>query len=172
MHVTAYQDDPWALLMFVPDVAPVQDLVTAQNVEVLRTTEGYCIAIVKDDPLRGRIHELGLCTGCALTWTVPRDDLHSSRGLYDYVHSNLCENWIAGPYVRIRAPIRPLVADELPPRVREHAIRFPGRFADTVELQPAAYWTCRAHSNTWLATDYKTQRSFETGAIVTDEDDE
>jgi hypothetical protein len=165
-HVDVTERDAVALA-FVDDVEPVRALVDELGARVLRATRGFALAIPPGNrPAFQELHARGACVRCQFHWNYPGTEL-AEHGLYYYRH--ITENWIAGPYARLHVPAAPLA--DLPPVLRDLAIRFDGRFADTVELQPAERWPCRAWSASWLATDHQTIRSFETGEIVTDDDD-
>ena len=156
---------------FVRDPAAIEDLVRRMEARVYPATTGSALVIRKPDPVGfAELHNRGACVMCVRTFCSSR---HATHGVYDYSHSDRFENWIAGPYARIAVPVKPITADELPTVVLDVAIRFAGRFADLVVLQPAEHWPSRAHSNMWVATDHKTHRDFETGEIVIyDEEDD
>ena len=72
----------------------------------------------------------------------------AERGAYVYEHDEF-DNWLAGPYQRKHAPTTAGPA-EIPAKVREHAVKFPGRFAETEDLQPAEHWPSSAWGHAWL----------------------
>jgi hypothetical protein len=145
-------------IVFLTSLAPVQSDIEAKRATAVRASEGYAVVFprLSADQVR-RLTESGVVRG---------SDFHFDReseggrqplaryGLYEYDH--LCENWVAGPYGRHRAPGRPVHVDQLPPvmRTRLKQARLSDlRFADTVYLQPAEHWECESWEPAWLGLD-------------------
>jgi hypothetical protein len=145
------------VLMFLREPAP--DLVAKLRARELPAVAGICLVTSELDMAAFRaIHELGLCTRCEVTYRDFDEQQLASHGLFHYDHT--CDNWISGPYARAAIPATPVRLDQLPEEVREHVVTFDGKFADTVELQPAEHWSCESWEPGWLASDRKTVRPF------------
>ena len=160
-HVDTEELDPETRLhMFLSDLVPVQDLLDrlgAQPVDTLRTK---CVLVTGTDPAAfAELHARSACLGCYRNWS-DEEDL-ASHGVYRYEHT--CENWIAGPYARATVPAKPLTIEDqtIPQAIRDQAVAYNGRFADTPKLQPAEHWPCTSWESGWLSSDGKTARPFE-----------
>lgn len=157
----AYSDE---VLMFLRELPA--DTLAKLGARELPATTGFCIVATSFDLDTFRsLHERGLCTRCEVTYRTfgtaqDGDDTPeiAAYGIFDYDHT--CENWMSGPYARRAVPSTPLHVDQLPASAREHLVTFAGRFADTVELQPAEHWPCESWQSGWLASDRKTVRPF------------
>jgi len=157
------------VLAFLGAGAHVDDLAARPQVRRMPSTTGEALVFWRADrALFDELHARGACRWCRHAWRVELER-GSARGLYTYQH--VTENWIAGPYARLCVPESPRRVDELPAVVRETALGFDGRFAELAALQPAEHWPCRAHRDIWLASDFETTRSFDTGEIVAPDDD-
>ena len=149
----------YSAFVFVKDTAPVRDLMTRLQAREVGATRGACLVIkLTDREAFAQLHARGACIGCTVHYRDDDDEEIARFGVYRYSHT--CENWIAGPYAREAVPVKPVPLAALPRELREGAIRFEGRFADTVELQPAEHWQSVAWGASWLATDHKTVRPF------------
>lgn len=153
------QDGRRSILVHVADVEPVRDLLPRLEGRELPATTGTVLEIVVGDRAAfDELHTRGACLACWPIWRDAELDDVSKHGVYFYEHS--CDNWIAGPYARVTVPSAPVSVDRLPREIREQAVRFPARFAETVELQPAEIWPCDAWGPAWLASDRKTVHAF------------
>jgi hypothetical protein len=150
------------VLAFVKDLEAVRDLMPRLKAREVPATKGVALIVkLADRAAFDELHTRGACLGCQSHWRDDDDDDDidiATHGVFHYTHT--CENWIAGPYARTAVPAKPLALDQLPAGLRDGAIRYPGRFADAVQLQPAEHWHSVAWGASWLATDHKTVRAF------------
>jgi len=148
-------------LAFVTDLESIRDLLPRLQARAQAATRGAALIVkLADRAAFDELHTRGACLGCTSSWTTDDEatpDI-AAHGVFHYTHT--CENWIAGPYARTAVPVQPLSLDKLPAGLRDGAIRYAGRFADTVQLQPAEHWPSTAWGASWLATDNKTVRAF------------
>lgn len=149
------------LYMFLSDLVPVQDLLARLDAQELQATTGKAVRLtVRDRAALAELHARAACLGCYRNWSGGDDPGElAAHGVYRYEHT--CENWIAGPYARAAVPAKPLSIDQIPRAIRDRAIAFDGRFAETVKLQPAEHWACTSWEAGWLSNDGKTARPFE-----------
>jgi hypothetical protein len=147
----------YGALVFVKDTSAIADLLPKLEARELPATKGKALIIrLTDAQAFAQLHERGACLGCDSHYRDDDDDDIARYGLYRYSH--ITDNWIAGPYARLAVPAKPVPLAQLPRELRDGAIRFDGRFADTPELQPAEHWRSVAWGAAWLATDRKTVR--------------
>lgn len=145
------------IFMFVSDLVPVKDLLDRLDATPLESTSAKCVRITgRDRAAFAELHARAACLGCYRDWSSAEDI--ATHGVYRYEHT--CENWIAGPYARATVPSRPLTLDQVPKAIRDAAIAFDGRFAETPKLQPAEHWSCSSWESGWLSSDGKTARPF------------
>jgi hypothetical protein len=148
------------IFMFLSDLVPVADLLSRLSATEMDATTSKAIRVVcRDRAALAELHAREACLGCFRDWGDRMDEEIARHGIYRYDHT--CENWIAGPYARATVPTKPLTIQEIPAGIRERAIAFDGRFADTLRLQPAEHWKCTSWEHGWLSADGKTARPFE-----------
>jgi hypothetical protein len=153
----AYLGDGSEVIVFVRDLAPLRDLLARIEATELAATSGAALQVrALDRAALEELHAREACLGCFLFFEDERGEL-AAHGVYRYGHT--CDNWIAGPYAREAIPASPIHCDALP--ALTEAVRYPGRFADTPELQPAELWPCQSWGPSWLASDRRTVRPFE-----------
>lgn len=155
-HVNpAYFGDHSEVIAFVHDLAPLRDLLARTEAEELAATSGAALRFrASDRAALEQLHAREACLGCFF-FGDERGEL-AAHGVYHYEHT--CD-WIAGPYARKAIPASPIHSDTLPALTK--AVHYPGRFADTPELQPAELWRCESWGPSWLSSDRKTVRPFE-----------
>jgi len=144
-----------AALLFLRSLDAVRAEIAAGTAIAVPATEGAAVIFRQlTEDIHRRLHDAGDCLSCFYLWGLPDDeelgpDL-TSRGFFEYDH--LTENWISGPYGRIRIPLRPLHVDQLPPQIRDRAkrVRLDLRFADTPHIQPVEHGTCVSWESAWL----------------------
>jgi hypothetical protein len=147
------------LFMFLSDLVPVNDLLARLNSEQIGSSKGQAVRLrATDRSAFAELHAREACNGCYRDWSEGGGNEIASHGAYRYEHT--CENWIAGPYARATIPNQPLTIEEIPKSIRDKAIAFDGRFADTLKLQPAEHWSCTSWESGWLSADGKTARPF------------
>lgn len=151
-------DPDTELYMFVSDLVPVQDLLSRLEPEEMAATTCKAYKLrARDRAALAELHARQACLGCYRDWGGSSEEI-AAHGVYRYEHT--CENWIAGPYARAVVPANPLTIDQIPKDIRDKAIAFDGRFADTPKLQPAEHWECTSWEPGWLSSDGKTARPF------------
>ena len=147
------------IYMFLSDLVPVQDLLSRLDPQEMQATTCKAVRITaRDRAALAELHARDACLGCYRDWGGSAEEI-ASHGIYRYEHT--CENWIAGPYARATVPSKPLTIEQIPKGIRDKAIAFDGRFADTPKLQPAELWSCTSWEAGWLSSDGKTARPFE-----------
>jgi hypothetical protein len=155
---------PYPTLMFLAALDPVADEIAAGRAVQVPASEGVAVMFQQmPEEVAARLHDSGACLGC--TWyfhgefdQALRPDL-TTRGLFSYTH--LTENWISGPYGRVRRPAQPIHVDQLPPRIREavKAMRFDTlSFADTPHIQPIEHAECVSWESAYLDVSGKSIR--------------
>jgi hypothetical protein len=150
-------DEGLELFMFLSDLVPVRDLLARLNSEAIGSSKGEAVRLrVTDRSAFAELHAREACNGCYRDWRSGEEI--AAHGCYRYEHT--CENWIAGPYARATIPNKPLAITEIPKSIRDKAVAFDGRFADTQTLQPAEHWPCMGWESGWLSSDGKTARPF------------
>lgn len=143
------------VIAFVHDLAPLRALLARLEAEEFPATSGAALRFRSADPTAfEELHARGACLSC-FYFGDERGEL-AAHGVYRYEHT--CDNWIAGPYARKVIPAAPIHAEALPALTK--AVRYPGRFADKPELQPAELWHCETWEPSWLASDRKTVHPF------------
>jgi hypothetical protein len=76
--------------------------------------------------------------------------------MFQYMHENKYENWIAGPYSRKAAPSDPLKIDALPVELRKEIAEFKNiSFAETPFFQPAEHVKCESWESWYVTTKGK-----------------
>ena len=73
-------------------------------------------------------------------------------GFYTYEHSDACENWISGPYVKTAEPRFPLFVLQLPGKFRAilETVRFQGvHFGESDRIQPVEHFPCNSWQADW-----------------------
>jgi hypothetical protein len=158
-HVDRHMLRHSAILCFLRNDEAHRELLVQARAKAMPSTSGPAVLFDKlDDAAFEQLHASGDCLGC-FTHYEPDDDLRvAEHGIYQYNHAS--GNAIAGPYARAERPSTPAHIDRLPAEVREHAVKFPGKFAGAVSLQPAEVWSCDAWGPAWLASDQRTIRPF------------
>ncbi len=152
-----YIQDGMELYVFLSDLVPVGDLLSRLSAQEIEATTCKCVRItITDRAAFAELHARSACMGCYREYRDEADI--ASHGIYRYEHT--CENWIAGPYARAAVPRQPLTVDKIPKSIRDSAIAFNGRFAETAKLQPAEHWECQSWEAGWLSSDGKTARPF------------
>jgi hypothetical protein len=147
---------PYPTLMFLDTLDPVQDEIAAGRAVQVPASEGVAVLLMEvSEALAERLHTSGACLGCSWYFHDEESEQHSpdltARGLYSYSH--LTENWISGPYGRVRRPAQPLHVDQLPPRLREavQTMRFDSlSFAETPHIQPVEHAECVSWETAYL----------------------
>jgi hypothetical protein len=110
-----------------------------------------------DADLLARVHRAGDCLACAYDLSDELGDRSAAaRGLYEYEH--LAENWAAGPYRLNAKPSSPARLEDLPADVREHVVRFDGRFEAAPLVHPMTLWRCESWQAAWIDLDGRTVR--------------
>jgi hypothetical protein len=147
---------PYPTLMFLDSLDPVRDEIAAGRAVEVRASEGFAVLFRPlSEAVAARLHSSGACRGCCLYFQgsaqegVAVDPV--ARGFFSYSH--LTENWISGPYGRVRRPTQPIHVDQLPPRVRGaiKAVRFDTlSFADTPYIQPVEHTPCESWESAYL----------------------
>lgn len=157
-HVNpAYLGDHSELIVFVRDLALLRDLLARIEAEELAATSGAALRVrAPDRAVLDELHAREACLGCFLFFENEHGEL-AAHGVYRYEHA--CDNGLAGPYAREAIPASPIHGHALPGLTK--VVHYPGRFADTSELQPAELWRCESWGPSWLASDRKTVHPFE-----------
>jgi hypothetical protein len=151
-------EGPWSILLFVRDASEVRDLLEASDVdEVLATTGVGLVAWNIDQSVLRAIHDRGACLGCFLYYADEEKPNLAELGLFQYDEPH--GGW-ASAYPLSCVPQSPVHVDALPRAVLTKMIRYDGRFAETLRLQPAELWRCESWVAGWLALDGKTVRPF------------
>jgi hypothetical protein len=160
-HVEIDDDLPaeLELYMFVSDLVPTKDLLARLDAEEMQATTCKAYKVrARDRAALAELHARAACLGCYRNWDGEGAVEIATHGIYRYEHT--CENWIAGPYARAVVPAQPLTIDQIPQSIRDVAVAYDGRFADTPKLQPAEHWECSSWEPGWLSSDGKTARPF------------
>lgn len=147
---------PYPTLMFLDSLDPVRDDIAAGRAVEVPASEGVAVMFREmPEELSRRLHESGACRGCSLYLHSGEMEEHypdpALRGLFSYEH--LTENWISGPYGRVRRPAQPIHVDQLPPRIRAavQAMRFDSLcFTDTTHIQPIEHADCESWESAYL----------------------
>jgi hypothetical protein len=146
---------PYPTLMFLDSVDPVKDEIAAGRAVEVQASEGVAVLFQQmSEALARRLHDSGACRGCS--WYFQGDmEEHSpdltARGLFSYSH--LTDNWISGPYGRVRRPAQPIHVDQLPPRIRDavKAMRFDSlSFAESPHVQPIEHTECVSWESAYM----------------------
>ena len=155
---------PYPTLVFLASLDPVADEIAAGRAVQVPASEGVAVIFQQmPEEVSNRLHDSGACLGC--TWYFHRDEEEdyrpdlTTRGLFSYSH--LTENWISGPYGRVRRPAQPIHVDQLPPRIRQavKAMRFDTlSFADTPHIQPVEHAPCVSWESAYLDVSGKSIR--------------
>lgn len=157
---------PYPTLMFLDSLDAVQEEIAAGRAVEVHANEGVAVLFQElSEEIAKRLHDSGVCRGCSWyfhgqEYEEHRPDL-TARGLFSYTH--LTENWISGPYGRVRRPAEPIHIDQLPPRLREaiKAMRFESFcFADTPHIQPAEHAECISWEPAYMDVTGKHIRPF------------
>lgn len=148
---------PYPTLMFLDSLDPVRDEIAAGRAVEVQASEGVAVLFQEmPEALAKRLHDSGACLGCSWyfhgeeEYEEHRPDL-TARGLFSYSH--LTENWISGPYGRVRRPAQPIHVDQLPPRMRDavKTLRFDSlSFAETPYVQPVEHTECISWESAYL----------------------
>ncbi|HEY7312694.1 MAG TPA: hypothetical protein VH643_25235 [Gemmataceae bacterium] len=147
---------PYPTLMFLASLDPVKDEIAAGRAVEVRASEGVAVMFQQmSEALAKRLHDSGACLGCSWYFHGEEYEEHSpdltARGLFSYSH--LTDNWISGPYGRVRRPAQPIHVDQLPPRIREavKAMRFDAlSFAETPHVQPIEHVECESWESAYM----------------------
>ena len=134
--------------MFLTSLDLVHHEIAERRAVQLPATEGVAVLFqTLPAATAQRLHDSGACLGCKWHFQQPEMEEYSpdlaARGLFSYSH--LTENWISGPYGRVRRPVQPIHVDQLPPRLRDavKAMRFDTlSFAETPHIQPVEHTEC------------------------------
>jgi hypothetical protein len=127
--------------------------------EVPATTGAAAIAEQVSDAALDALHARGACLGCFGYYVDAESPANPAEfGLFHYEHAT--DNEMAGPYALVRRPQRPLSIDAVPASLKEKAVVFDGRFAETLWFQPAELWKCESWNDAWIGTDMKTVHPF------------
>lgn len=83
------------------------------------------------------------------------DELPAHRmGVFEYGHGDMFENWVSGPYIREKAPVRPIRTTELPSAERDAfgTFRMPGAdFSRDIALQPRDDFECASWDESYVS---------------------
>jgi hypothetical protein len=147
---------PYPTLVFLASLDPVADEIAAGRAVEVPASEGVAVMFQEmTEAVIDRLHDSGACLGCSWYFHGEDEEDHrpdlTTRGLFSYSH--LTENWISGPYGRVRRPAQPIHVDQLPPRLREavKAMRFDTlSFADTPHIQPVEHGDCVSWESAYL----------------------
>lgn len=140
------------LVMLLADGAQPPDGAVA-----VTTSHGRGWRVDMPDDRCKALHARGGCAGCANASLVDDEFVDAGRrGLYVYDHDASNGNGIAGAYSRTSSPAQPATAAALPAEVTERAVRFDGRFAETIAIQPVEHWPSEAWGASYLASDNRT----------------
>jgi hypothetical protein len=142
--------------MFLTSLDAVKDEIAAGRAVEVPASEGVAVLFQQmSAELAKRLHDSGACLGCSWYFHAEEMEAHSpnlaARGLFSYSH--LTENWISGPYGRVRRPAQPLHVDQLPPRIREavKTMRFDSlSFAETTHIQPVEHAPCESWESAYM----------------------
>jgi hypothetical protein len=147
---------PYPTLMFLTSLDAVKGEIAAGRAMEVPASEGVAVLFQQmSAELSKRLHDSGACLGCS--WDFHGEEMEeyspdlAARGLYSYSH--LTENWISGPYGRVRRPAQPIHVDQLPPRLRDavKAMRFDTlSFAETPHIQPVEHTACESWESAYM----------------------
>ena len=138
----------YPIVMFLDSLDPVRDEIAAGRAVEVRASEGVAVLFRQlSEAVAERLHSSGACRGCSWYFEARAEEGTNldpaAHGVFSYSH--LTENWISGPYGRVRQPARPIHVDQLPPRVRDaiKAVCFDSLcFTDTPHIQPVEHTPC------------------------------
>lgn len=146
----------YPIVMFLDSLDPVRDEIAAGRAMEVRASEGVAVLFRQlSEAVAERLHSSGVCRGCS--WYFEANEEMgmgpdpAAHGIFRYSH--LTENWISGPYGRIRQSAQPIHVDQLPPRVRDaiKAVRFDTlSFTDTPHIQPVEHTPCESWESAYL----------------------
>lgn len=147
---------PYPTLLFLASLDPVQEEIAAGRAVEVQANEGFAVMFPEmSEALAKRLHDSGACLGCSWYFHDEEREGYSpdltARGLFSYSH--LTENWISGPYGRVRRPAQPIHVDQLPPRMRQavKAMHFDSlSFAQTPYVQPIEHADCVSWESAYL----------------------
>jgi hypothetical protein len=146
----------YPIVMFLDSVEPVRDEIAAGRAVEVRASEGVAVLFRQlPEAVAERLHTSGACRGCSWYFEAMAEEGTrldpAAHGIFSYSH--LTENWISGPYGRVRQPAQPIHVDQLPPRVRDaiKAVRFDTlSFTDTPHIQPVEHTPCESWESAYL----------------------
>jgi hypothetical protein len=135
-------------LIFVSTLEPFQTQIESNRFDVAPAVNGQTLLWQNVTPEES---ELLTRSGAVLGWDYyfgsdEADEYLATRGLFEFTH--LTENWISGPYGRLRLPDRPIHIDQLQPRLRGilKELQFKDlSFAESAYLNPAKYFKCESY---------------------------
>jgi hypothetical protein len=160
-----YGKDAENILLFLESLDPVREEVAQGRAVQLHATRGVAVFSRRlPGPLLQQLHKTGLCLGCFTHYVAEHeeDDPEAAAarlGLFLYTHP-----WgdaPAGPYGRAEQPQQAIHVDQLPPELRQLALRV--RFEDlsfprAPHIQPLEFTDCDTMGGAWLSQDGKTIR--------------